>query len=131
MTRIYELSPADLQAIAKDAAVGRAIWPQRTRRVRTGLAAKELAAKYFVAGPEIRNTIASAAESNPRHKIDALKELRATASGSDGEGPSKGELFSIVINLGSDIGDRIEKTFDMPKSTPPQLEDNVDGNDWG
>ena len=126
----YELDATELQALAANKAVGRAIREERDRRVRSGTAAREAAAKYFVAGPGILNQIANAAESNARHKIDAIRELRATAAGGDGEGPSKGELFSIVINLGSDVGDRIEKTFDItPK--PPELEDKIDGNDWG
>ena len=49
----YELSATDLQDIAEDKAVGRAIRDERERRVRTGLAAKELAAKFFVKSPEI------------------------------------------------------------------------------
>ena len=98
-----------------------------------GLAAKELAAKFFVKSPGILDQIQNHANS-PRHKIDAIRELRATANGGDGEGPtSQGEKFSIIINLGSDVGDRIEKTFDMPKK-PVQLEmdleNKVDGNEW-
>ena len=135
MQERYELSATDLQAIAKDKAVGRAIRDERERRVRTGLAAKELAAKFFVKSPGILDQIQNHADS-PRHKIDAIKELRATANGGDGdgEGPtSQGEKFSIIINLGSDVGDRIEKTVDMPKK-PVQLEmdleNKVDGNEW-
>ena len=82
--------------------------------MRTGVAAKELAAKFFVKSPGILDQIQNDANSNARHKIDAIRELRATATGSDGEGPtSQGEKFSIVINLGSDVGDRIERTFDV------------------
>ena len=131
----YELSTVDLKNIAADKAVGRAIRDERERRVRTGIAAKELAAKFFVKSPEILDGIQSDAQSNARHKIDAIRELRATANGGDGEGPtSQGEKFSIIINLGSDVGDRIEKTFDMPKK-PVQLEMDLenkdDGNGWG
>jgi hypothetical protein len=71
---------------------------------------------------------------NARHKIDAIRELRAAQSRRLGEGPTaQNEKFSIVINLGSDVGDRIERTFDMPKK-PTQLEmdleNKVDGNEW-
>ena len=94
------------------------------------MAARELAAKFFVKGPAILDQIASSA-ANDRHKIDALRELRTTAHGSsDGDGPaSKGELFSIVINLGSDVSDRIEKVFDKPRA--PVLEDDGNGDQWG
>ena len=123
----YELSATDLQAIAKDKAVGRAIRDERERRVRTGLAARELAAKFFVASPEILNQIQNHAES-PRHRIDAVRELRATAAGGDGEGPRrKAEVFNIFINLSADgVDHTIEKTFDMPKK-PVQLEMDLEG----
>ena len=59
----YELSAADLQNIAKDKAVGRAIRDERERRVRTGVAAKELAAKFFVKSPGILDQIQNHANS--------------------------------------------------------------------
>ena len=123
----YELSSADLQNIAKDKAVARAVRDERERRVRTGVAAKELAAKFFVKSPGILDQIQNN-ENSPRHKIDAIRELRATASGGDGEGPtSQGEKFSIIINLGSDVGDRIEKTFDITPNKAKQLELSLGG----
>ena len=47
LAEIYEISPADWQNIAKDAALGRAIRAERDRRVRSGVAAREAAAKTF------------------------------------------------------------------------------------
>jgi hypothetical protein len=127
----YELSLADLKNIAADKAVGRAIRDERERRVRNGTAARELAAKAFVKSPGILDQIQTHAES-PRHRIDAIRELRATAVGSDGDGPSQTEKFSIVINLGSDCIERHE--FDVTpkaKQLDLNLEDKVDGNEWG
>jgi hypothetical protein len=87
----YELSLADLKNIAADKAVGRAIRNERERRVRNGTAARELAAKAFVRAPGILDQIMTNADS-PRHQIDAIRELRATASGSgNGDGPSQSE----------------------------------------
>ena len=126
----YELSATELQSIAADKAVGRAIRDERDRRVRNGLAARKSAAKYFVKGPGILDQIASAPESNARHKIDAIRELRATAAGGDGEGlTARGEMFHIVINLSADGADHvIDQSFDItPK--PPKLEGEVDGNE--
>ena len=111
----YELSPVDWQNITKDKALGRAIRDERDRRVRTGIAARESAARYFVKGPSILDQIATDTNSNPRHKIDAIRELRATAAGSGGDGPAQGEKISIVINLGSDQIERHE--FDHPEQT--------------
>ena len=70
----YELSAADLAAIAKDKTVGVAIREERSRRLRTGVAAKELAAKFFVKSPEILDQIQNHAEI-PRHKIDAIQGI--------------------------------------------------------
>ena len=58
----YELSAADLKNIAADKAVGRAVRDERERRVRTGVAARELAAKFFVKSPEILDQIQNHAE---------------------------------------------------------------------
>ena len=90
------------------------------------------AARFFVKGPAILDQIASAPDSNARHKIDAIRELRATATGSgDGYGPSQTEKFSIVINLGSDCIERRE--FDVtPKARQLDLNlEKPDGNEWG
>jgi hypothetical protein len=126
----YELSPADLQSIAADKAIGRAIRDERDRRVRNGTAARESAARYFVKGPGILDQIATAPDSNARHKIDAIRELRATASGGDDGPASQTEKFTIIINLGADAGDRIEHTFDVtPKAKQLEQESEPDGNE--
>jgi hypothetical protein len=122
----YELSPADWQAITKDKALGHAVRAERERRVRSGLAVREAAAKHLVKGPRILDQIMSGASSNPRHKIEAFKELRHTAidSNSDGSTADSNEKFTIVINLGSDT-EVYEKTI-TPK--PPTIEDK-DGDE--
>src|SRR5262245_1974765 len=82
-----ELSPADWQAITKSKALGHAVRAERERRVRSGQAVKEAAAKHLVKGPGILDSIMTNVDSNPRHKIEAFKELRQTASvGADAEG---------------------------------------------
>jgi hypothetical protein len=133
LQEIYDLSPADWQNIVKDTALGRAIRAERDRRVRTGIAARESAAKHFVKAPGILDQIMTDAQSNARHKIDAIRELRATAAGSDGDGPaSQTEKFSIVINLGADRIERHE--FDVTPNKPQlelNLEGDPNGNEWG
>jgi hypothetical protein len=101
----YELSPKDWRAITKDKALGIAIRAERERRVRTGTAVKEAAAKHLVKGPGILDGIMSNADSNPRQKIEAYKELRNTASvGADAEERS-GDRFIIHIDLTAGGGD--------------------------
>ena len=126
----YDLSPADWQNVIKDTALGRAIRDERDRRVRNGTAARESAAKHFVKAPTILAGIMESVSSNPRHVIEAAKEIRQVAAGNSDDHPSKGEMFSIVINLGSDHVERHE--FDVtPKPQPDlNLEDKPDGNEW-
>ena len=76
----YELSPADWVAITKDAALGRAIRAERERRLLSGVAVREAATRALIKGPSVLDQIMSDTNSNPRHKIEAIRELRATAA---------------------------------------------------
>jgi hypothetical protein len=99
----WELSPADFQAIAKDKALGHAIRAERERRVRSGQAVREAAAHALVKGPKILDGIMSGPDSHPKHKIEAYKELRQTASIADSaEGRQESERIIIKIDLGGD-----------------------------
>ena len=107
----YELSPADWQNITKDMALGRAVRAERERRMLDGTAARESAARYFVKGPGILDQIMTDAQSNPRHKIEAIKELRATAAIGGGDRPRESERFVIRIDLTAGGGDVIEQAI--------------------
>jgi hypothetical protein len=98
----YELSAADWEAITKNSTLIRNIQSERARRVRSGQAAREAAAQHFVKAPAILDQIMSNEQSSPRHKIEAIKELRATAAGAAGAEATidAGEKFIIQINLG-------------------------------
>jgi hypothetical protein len=99
----YELSPADWQSITKDKSLGNAVRAERERRVRTGQAVKEAAAKHLVKGPGILDSIMSGVDSHPKHKIEAYKELRTTAQiGDNDERRPESERFIISIVLNSD-----------------------------
>ena len=115
LTEKYELTDADWKAIRGDRALGRAVRAERERRMLSGTAARESAARYFVKGPSILDQIATAPDSNDRHKIDALRELRATAAiGGSADRPAGGEMFLIRIDLSADgKGEVIEKTIDI------------------
>jgi hypothetical protein len=124
----YELSAADLRNIAQDPAVGKAIRAERESRLRSGRAARELAAKAFVRAPAVLDTIMSSSDSNNRHKIEAIKELRATAhGGGDDHSAAVGEKFTIVINLGGDV-EKYETNI-TPK--PPVDLERDNGDQWG
>jgi hypothetical protein len=132
----YELSPADWQAITKDKALGHAIRAERERRVRSGTAVKEAAAKHLVKGPGILDQIMTNTDSNPRHKIEAFKELRQTATiGDNAEGLPESDRFIITINLGADNSgaDVVEhynksRAIDPNDTDPNDIKINVDGS---
>jgi hypothetical protein len=96
----YELSPVDWRNITKDTALMRAIQAERERRVLNGTAVREAACRHFVKAPGILDQIMMDAHSNPRHKIEAIKELRQTAIGNSPESLPESERFIITINLG-------------------------------
>ena len=123
----WELSPADWRTITKSKALGHAIRAERERRVRSGIAVREMAAKHLVKGPSILDGIMSGPDSHPKHKIEAYKELRQTASiGDSAEGRPDGEVFSITINLGADHIEHYEKPIAPMK---PLIEDKANDNE--
>jgi hypothetical protein len=102
LVEIYEISPADWQNIAKDTALARAIRAERDRRVLNGTAAREAASRHFVKAPTILNRIMSDEQLNARHRVDAIKEMRAIASPEKQNSPAQSDRFHIVINLGEE-----------------------------
>ena len=130
----YELSPADWQNITKDMALGRAVRAERERRMLDGTAARESAARYFVKGPTILDQIATDSNSNARHKIDALRELRATAAVGSGDRPRETERFVIRIDLTAGGGEveTYDRTIDIKVNGdgPISPEGQPDGNEW-
>ena len=100
LSEIYELSPADFQAVSKDTALIRAIRTVRDQRVRTGQAAREAAAKHFVKAPGILDRIMTNESSNDRHKIEAVRELRQVALPENQNNPAvQSDRFIIRIDL--------------------------------
>jgi len=123
----YELSPKDWQDITKNKALGHAIRAERERRVRSGTAVREMAAKHLVKGPSILDGIMSGPDSHPKHKIEAYKELRQTASiGDSAEGRPESERFIITINL----GEGHVETYDKPLAPmKPLIKDEHHGDE--
>src|SRR5262249_19699362 len=110
----YELSPKDWQDIIKNKKLGHAIRAERERRVRSGLAVREAAARHLVKGVGIVDQIMTAADTHPKHKLDAFKEMRATAAiGGDTERLPETN-FVITINLTGDSGVEHIEHYDKP-----------------
>jgi hypothetical protein len=129
----WELSPKDWTAIRKDKALERAVRAERERRVRTGQAAKEAAARHLVRGVGIVDQIMSGPDTHPKHKLDAFRELRQTAAvGPDAEGRPDSTRFIIRIDLSADVsGAAVVETYNKsieinPNDTDPGVKINVD-----
>src|SRR5262245_24307635 len=75
----YELSPADWESVTKNTALIRAIRATREQRVLSGRATREAAAQHLVKAPKILDQLMSSETVNVRGRIDAIRELRATA----------------------------------------------------
>jgi hypothetical protein len=111
----YELSVEDLQSLANNKALGRAIRDERSSRERSGAAARESAAKIFVRAPKVMGTILDNEQASPRHRIEASRELRATAIGTgDDNRPAETEKFIIRIDLSAGGGEVLHHEFEKP-----------------
>jgi len=121
----YEIEPGDWLTITKNRELIRAIQDERARRVRNGQAVREAAQQRLIKSPSIMDSIVSDAQANPRHRIEAAREIRATATGSDGAEKiaDAGEKFVITINLGEGHVEHYEKEI---KPMKPLLEDKTD-----
>jgi hypothetical protein len=123
LAEAYEISPANWGDIAKNTALGHAIRAERDRRVRNGTAVRESAAKIFVRAPKIMGEILDDARASPRYRIEASRELRATAS-SDADRPAEqSERFIIRIDLtagGGDVETYNESVAITPDDDPPE-----------
>jgi len=116
LAEIYEISPADWGNIANDAALGRAIRAERDRRVLNGTAAREAASRHFVRAPTILNRIMSDEGMNARHRVDAIKEMRAIAAPTQNSQPDGGR-FIIQINIGDE-----SKTYNKSIAPTPDAD---------
>src|SRR5215472_11296747 len=76
----YGLSLNAWAEIAQNKAVRLAVNAEHERRIRSGVAAQESAAKLFSEAPEVLGKILHNEQASPRHRIEAAKELRATAN---------------------------------------------------
>jgi hypothetical protein len=127
----YELSLVDWGNITKNTALMRAIQAERERRVRSGVAAQESAAKLFAKAPEVLGTILNDKFASPRHRIESARELRQTASGPAGAESTAdaGEKFIITINLGADHVEHYEKTIAPMKPLLPANEVKINDDE--
>ena len=119
----YDVADDDWTTIAQNKALRLLVNAEHERRMLRGTAAQESAAKIFTESPEVMGTILRDQQANPRHRIEASKELRATARFDDEKPGADTERFTITINLGNAPEDKIFVDCGPPK----QPKENPDG----
>ena len=124
----YDISPDAWVEIAKNKSLRLAINSESERRMLNGTAAQESAAKIFTESPGAMGTILRDSQASPRHRIEASKELRATARFDDEKPGADAEHFTITINLGADEKPLVVDCGPLPLK---QAKENPDGErDW-
>src|SRR5262245_57790992 len=79
----YDIDPSDWNDIIKNKPLRLAINSECERRMLNGDGAREAAAKQFTKAPAVLGGILEDQGASPRHRIEAAKELRATARAGD------------------------------------------------
>jgi hypothetical protein len=98
----YGLSMDAWKEIATIPAFKLAVAAEFERRTYNGDAARESAAKIFAEAPEVLGTILRDNHASAKHRIDAARELRATANVGTDKVSDNTDRFHIVINLSGD-----------------------------
>jgi hypothetical protein len=98
----YHFSEEAWERLGQDDALVEAIELEKTRRIRSGAAKRELAQKHVVAAPGILNTIMCNERENARHRIDSAKALDALAD-PGAQAAVEEDRVHIVIDLGADM----------------------------
>jgi hypothetical protein len=113
----YALDDREWEALAGHEELQRMVGAQKERRIRTGEAAREKAAALFVEAPAVLGDIIKDSTASPRHRVDAIRELRACASGAEDTTKADKERFVISINFGSH---RLHKEIELKAIKPEQ-----------
>jgi len=98
----YDISETAWTEITQSKAIRLAVNAEHERRMLNGIAAQESAAKIFTEAPEVLGSILRDNRASPRHRIEASKELRATARSSDEKTGADTDRVIVTINLGGD-----------------------------
>src|SRR5262245_4915825 len=98
----YDISEKAWTEITQSKAIRLAVNAEHERRMLNGIAAQESAAKIFTEAPEVLGSILRDNKASPRHRIEASKELRATARSSDEKPGAETDRVIVTINLGGD-----------------------------
>ena len=115
--------------LGDDEALVEAIELERERRLRSGLAARELAQQAFVAAPGVLGGILNDNDANPRYRIESAKELRQIATPPAETAATSASRFIISIDLSGDLGRRNGEDvhyFNKPREVSADDPDHID-----
>src|SRR5262249_43467318 len=98
----YEIDDNAWTAITQNKALRLLINAECERRTFNNDAAREAAAKFFTQAPSVLNGILQDPKAPTRQRIEASKELRATARAGDERPGDTPDRVVISINLGND-----------------------------
>jgi hypothetical protein len=121
----YGLTMEAWTEIAQNKTFRLAVDAEHERRVFNGDAAREAAAKLFAEAPSTLGAILNDKSASPKHRIDAARELRATANAGAEKASNDADRFIITINLGDD-----KLVFDKLRAplTPEEAKENLDAD---
>jgi hypothetical protein len=98
----YDIAPDNWTTITQNKALRLLVNAEHERRMLNGTAAQESAAKIFTEAPEVLGSILRDQQASPRYRIEASRELRATARAGDEKPGTNSERVIIRIDLGAD-----------------------------
>jgi hypothetical protein len=98
----YDITPDHWHEITQSKAIRLAVNAEHERRMLNNDAAREAAAKFFTQAPSVLNGILQDPKAPPRQRIEASRELRATARAGDERPGDTPERVIVTINLGND-----------------------------
>jgi hypothetical protein len=111
------------QQLATNEPLQRAIAAAKTRRIHDGSAAREKAAHHFVQAPDVLNEIVQNSANSPRHRVDAIRELRACAQVGPEAVTTAGERERFTININFGNGHTLHKELELkPVKTEEELQ---------
>jgi hypothetical protein len=118
----YEIASTDWTEIVKNKPLRLAINAECERRMLNGDGAREAAAKQFTKAPAVLGTILENEQASPRHRIEAARELRATANVGAEKSDADVDRVVVTINLGND--ERL--VVDSGPLSPKQAKESFD-----
>src|SRR5262249_54914003 len=112
--------------ILKNKSLRLAINAECERRMLNGDGAREAAAKQFTKAPEVLGGILEDQKASPRHRIEAAKELRATARSDDEKPGTEPARVIVTINWGPDVKPLVMDSGPLPKQNKEPTDGKTD-----